>query len=185
MVAALQTVAPGLLVAMPQLKDPHFHRAVVLMLEHGEAGAMGLVINRAAPITLKELAEGQSMAIAPQRESQPVFLGGPVETHRGFVLHDSRALEERAEVVKGLYLSVTLDALGPLLLDGGPLLRFCLGYAGWGPRQLEEELAQGSWLYAEATGPSLLLEEPAHLWDRTVRGMGLDPSLLMTGRGLN
>src|SRR4051812_20758653 len=102
---------------MPQLGDPNFHRSVVLMLEHSATGAMGLVINRAAPLTLKELAKGQSLSIARLREPESVFVGGPVEPNRGFVLHDCRTLPEKQEILPGLFLSVTLDALEPLLQD--------------------------------------------------------------------
>jgi putative transcriptional regulator len=185
MLSPTKTVAPGLLVAMPQMDDPNFHRAVVLMLEHGTQGAMGLIINRASPITLKELAEGQSLDVLPQRGDDSVFLGGPVESHRGFVLHDREALAEKMEVVPGLFLSVTMEALGPLLLDADAHVRFCLGYAGWGKGQLEEEMAQGTWLYTEASARLLLEGDPSQLWERTLRGMGVDPALLVAGKGLN
>jgi putative transcriptional regulator len=170
---------------MPQLADPHFHRGVVLMLQHTAEGAMGLVVNRAAPITLKELADGQALGLAAGREEDSVFLGGPVEPHRGFVLHDVQALAERVEVVPGLYLSVTMEALGPLLLDAGAHLRFCLGYAGWGAGQLEKEMAEGAWLYTEASARALLEGDPGSLWERTLRTMGVDPALLQAGKGLN
>jgi putative transcriptional regulator len=165
----MKALSPGLLLAMPQLGDPNFHRSVVLMIEHGEGGSMGLVINRGAPLTLGELAKGQSMKISPERSLQPVFVGGPVEPHRGFILHDD----------------VTLDALAPLLENPVPRVRFCLGYAGWGPRQLEQEMKQGSWLFAEAAAGPILDGNPGQLWDETLRGMGVDPAMLMVGKGLH
>lgn len=179
------TLAPGLILAMPQLGDPNFHRSVVLMIEHGEGGSMGLVINRGAPLTLGELARGQSMKIAQERTQQPVFLGGPVEPHRGFILHDDESIPEKHPVMPGLYLSVTLDALAPLLENPSPRVRFCLGYAGWGPRQLEGEMERGSWLFSEATAQAILEGNPSQLWDETLRGMGVDPAMLMVGKGLN
>jgi putative transcriptional regulator len=181
----VKNLAPGLLLAMPQLGDPNFYRSVVLMIEHGETGSMGLVVNRGAPLTLGELARGQNMGISQERSTQPVFLGGPVEPQRGFVLHDDTRLPEKHPVLPGLYLSVTLDALGPLLEDPGPRLRFCLGYAGWGPKQLENEIAAGSWLFTEATAESVLEVEPGKLWETTLRGMGVDPAMLVMGRGMN
>ncbi|WP_037583334.1 YqgE/AlgH family protein [Stigmatella aurantiaca] len=181
----MKTLAPGLLLAMPQLGDPNFHRSVVLMLEHGEKGSMGLVINRGAPLTLGELARGQSMKIASDRTQQPVFVGGPVESHRGFILHDEETVSEKHVVLPGLFLSVTLDALGLLLENPSPRVRFCLGYAGWGPGQLEREMAAGSWLFAEAVVHSVLEGEPSRLWGETLRGMGVDPAMLMVGKGLN
>jgi putative transcriptional regulator len=170
---------------MPQLGDPNFHRSVVLMIEHGDTGSMGLIVNRGAPLTLGELARGQSLKIATELTQHPVFVGGPVEPHRGFILHDDETILEKHTVLPGLHLSVTLDALGALLERPHVNLRFCLGYAGWGPRQLEGEMATGSWLFAEATANALLKGDPAQLWDETLRGMGVDPAMLMMGKGLN
>ncbi|MFL5349523.1 MAG: YqgE/AlgH family protein [Hyalangium sp.] len=181
----MKTLAPGLLLAMPQLGDPNFHRSVVLMIEHGDGGSMGLVINRGAPLTLGELARGQNMKISSERTTQAVFVGGPVEPHRGFILHDDDSIPEKHTVLPGVYLSVTLDALGPLLENPTPHVRFCLGYAGWGPRQLEQEMAAGSWLFSEATAKAILEGNPAQLWDETVKGMGFDPAMLMVGKGLH
>ncbi|MBU8898167.1 YqgE/AlgH family protein [Corallococcus sp. H22C18031201] len=181
----MKNLAPGFLLAMPQLGDPNFQRSVILMIEHGATGSMGLVVNRGAALTLGELARGQSMDIASARMPEAVFVGGPVEPQRGFVLHDDAEQTEKLPVLPGLYLSVTLDALGPLLQNPAPRLRFCLGYAGWGPKQLEGEIAAGSWLFAEATADAVLGQEPDKLWDATLRGMGVDPAMLVMGKGMN
>ncbi|MHB8873254.1 MAG: YqgE/AlgH family protein [Myxococcaceae bacterium] len=183
----MKALAPGFLIAMPQLGDPNFHRSVVLMIEHAEGGAMGLVINRAAPITLKELARAQKLTVAADRMSDAVFVGGPVDPYRGFVLHDSLAVEEKHELLPGLFLSVTLDALTPLLQDPSAKvhLRFCLGYSGWGPKQIERELAEGAWLFTEAAAEPVLHGNPGELWDSTVRSMGFDPAMLLRGGGVN
>jgi len=146
---------------------------------------MGLVVNRGAPLTLGELARGQSLKIAPERNQDPVFIGGPVESHRGFILHDDASVSEKHPVLPGLYLSVTLDSLSPLLESPTPHVRFCLGYAGWGPKQLEQEMAAGSWLFSEATAEAILEGNPSQLWEETLRGMGVDPAMLMVGKGLN
>src|SRR5262249_16303133 len=159
-----ESLVPSFLIAMPQLGDPNFHRSVVLVIEHGEAGSMGLVINRAAPLSLGELARGQSMKIAPGREAENVFLGGPLEPQGGLVLHDCESIEEKHQVVPGLYLSFTVDALQPLLENPGSSLRFCLGYAGWGPKQLEKEIAAGAWLCTQALAEPTLRGEPEQLW---------------------
>jgi putative transcriptional regulator len=179
-----ESLAPRFLIALPQLGDPNFHRSVVLVIEHGDAGSMGLVINRAAPLSLGELARGQSMKIAPGREGENVFVGGPVEPQRGFVLHNCETIEEKHEVVPGLYLSFTVDALQPLLQNPSTKLRFCLGYAGWGPKQLESEIAAGAWLCTEAEVAPTLEGEPDQLWDSTLRGMGLDPATIVPARGI-
>ena len=179
-----ESLAPSFLIAMPQLGDPNFHRSVVLVIEHGDAGSMGLVINRAAPLSLGELARGQLMKIASGRVEENVFVGGPVEPQRGFVLHDCESIQEKHEVVPGLYLSFTVDALQPLLQNSSSKLRFCLGYAGWGPRQLEKEIAAGAWLCTEASAEPTLEGEPDQLWDATLRGMGLDPAMILPASGI-
>jgi putative transcriptional regulator len=181
----VKNLAPGFLIAMPQLGDPNFHRSVILMIEHSPGGAMGLVVNRAASMTLKDLARSQEMKLAGTHEANAVFVGGPVEPQRGFVLHDCASLPEKHEVVPGLFLSVTVDALEPLLADASSRLRFCLGYSGWGPQQLEKEISQGSWLFTEAEGGSVLDGDPAKLWDATLRGMGVDPAMIMASKGMN
>jgi len=177
-------LSPGFLIAMPQLGDSNFYRSVILMLEHGETGSMGIVINRPAPLQLGNLADGQSLKVAQSRQSDPVFIGGPVEPHRGFVLHDCASIEEKHEVLQGLYLSITLDALRPLLQEEQCKLRFFLGYAGWGPKQLEKEISSGAWLFSEARANSTLEGDPQHLWDATLREMGVDPAMLVAGGGI-
>src|SRR5262249_3000087 len=143
MATDLESLAPRFLIAMPQLGDPNFHRSLVLMIEHGEAGSSGLVINLSGPPSLVEVAQGHSMQIAPGHAGDNVFVGWPGEPQRGFALHDCETIEEKQQVIHGLYLSFTLDALQPLLQSAGSKIRFCLGYAGWGPKQLEKEIAAG------------------------------------------
>ncbi|MBX7115802.1 MAG: YqgE/AlgH family protein [Myxococcaceae bacterium] len=181
----MKSLAPGFLIAMPQLADPHFHRSVVLMIEHSDEGSMGLVLNRAAPLKLVDLGKGQSLLVAPAHAEENVFIGGPVEPFRGFVLHDCAEVAERHQVLPGLFLSVTPPALKSVLLDAGVHLRFCLGYAGWGPRQVERELAQGAWLFTEASAVPVLGGDPNQLWEETVKGMGVDPAMLVMGGGVH
>jgi putative transcriptional regulator len=181
----VKALAPGLLIAMPQMNDPNFHQTVVLMVEHSAEGSMGLVLNRRSSLTLGELGKNQELEVWPGRSGQPVHVGGPVEPYRGFVLHDSVGVEERTEVLPGLFLSVTSDALTPLLVDAGTTLRFCLGYAGWGPGQVEQELKQGAWLFTEASAETALTVEPDELWAQVIKGMGIDPGWLVSSGGLN
>lgn len=178
-------MAPGFLIAMPQLGDPNFHRSVVLMIDHNDEGSMGLVLNRAAPLKLVDLCKGQSLTVAREHAEENVFIGGPVEPFRGFVLHDCSTVAERLQVLPGLFLSVTPEALKPLLLDAGVHLRFCLGYAGWGPHQIEKEMAQGSWLFTEASTVPVLGSDPNQLWEDTVKGMGVDPAMLVMAGGIH
>lgn len=181
----MKSLAPGFLIATPQLLDENFHKAVVLMIEHTDAGSMGLVINRTAPLTFRDLSRSQEMKVAEARRDDALFHGGPVEPFRGFVLHDSTAVEERNELFPGVYLSVTSDALSPLLLDPVVNLRFCLGYAGWGPGQIELEMKQGSWLFTEASPEVVLHDDPGQVWEQVIKSMGIDPGWVVPSGGVN
>jgi len=181
----VKSLAPGFLIATPQLADTNFHQAVVLMVEHTDSGSMGLVINRTAPLTFRELGKSQELEVAASRRDDPLFHGGPVEPYRGFVLHDSDRVDERNEIIPGLYLSVTSDALNPLLKDPKASVRFCLGYAGWGAGQIEMEMKQGSWLYTEANLNDVLHTEPRKTWEQVIKSMGLEPGWVMPAGGVN
>lgn len=181
----MKSLAPGFLIATPQLNDSNFHQAVVLMVEHTDEGSMGLVINRTAPLTFRELGKSQELEVAASRRDDPLFHGGPVEPYRGFVLHDSDRVDEKNEILPGLYLSVTSDALTPLLKDADAHVRFCLGYAGWGAGQIEFEMKQGSWLFTEANRDTVLQAEPRKVWDDVIKSMGIDPAWVMPSGGVN
>ncbi len=167
---------------MPQLLDPHFKRSVVLIVEHNEEGSMGLVLNHRSKLTFADLTNSLSegaLELAIGRAEVPLFVGGPVEPQRGFVLHNSPQVEERLTVVEGLYLSVTQQSLRPLLADQAVDLRFCLGYAGWGKGQLEKEINEGSWLFCEVAPQAVLGAETKSLWEDTLRAMGVEPGWLL------
>ncbi len=170
---------------MPQLGDPNFQRSVVLMVEHSEAGSMGLVISRSAPLTLKELGKSQDIRVSQAKEAASVLIGGPVEPQRGFVLHDKADLDDKTEILPGLYMSVTVEALKLLLGSPDVRMRLCLGYSGWGPKQLEQEMNGGTWLFTEAATALVLESEPAQLWEETLKVMGVNPLTLVPGGGLN
>lgn len=181
----MNKLSPGLLIAMPQLADPNFHRSIVFMLEHNDEGAMGLIVNKPSGLTLGELGRSQNLAVAVALEASPVFMGGPVATHRGFVLHDFEGVEEKTPIVPGLYVSVSQKSLEPLLVQDGGWFRFALGYAGWGPGQLEKELTEGSWLFQEVTVATLKRETPEDLWEKTLLDMGIFPASLVPGGGVH
>ncbi len=181
----MQALAPGFLIAMPQVRDATFEKSVVLMVEHGPGGSMGLVINRAADVTLADLANDQDFSVPIQLADKPIFVGGPVEPYRGFGLHDSAQIGEKAEVMPGLFLSVTSDSLKPLLSNPLINVRFCLGYSKWGAGQIEAELATGTWLFTEASIDTVLRVDPEQIWEQTIKSMGVDPSMLVTPGGVN
>lgn len=187
MVLAPTDLAPGLLLAMPQLHDPNFARAVVLMIEHGAQGSFGLVINQPSPITATELLDSLEMSWRGD-PSAVVWSGGPVSPSTGWVLHEpwpSRVRGGLVEVSDEISLSTSPDQLRAIALAPPGRIRLLLGYSGWGPGQLAEEMAAGAWLHAEAS-PDLVFETPAdQIWERAVRSLGVNPEAMFAGSGVN
>lgn len=188
------SLARHLLCAVPQLQDPNFKRAVVLMLEHNESGSLGLVVNNPLPNTVAEVAEGLGLNWAGDEE-QTVRLGGPVEPMRGWILHDQPQWDLQAvELLPGIQLTTSLDPIDKDEEVGGEdeNFLFILGYAGWGASQLEEEIAAGSWVavpIAEVEGevgvdPHWLFEtDPEDMWAAALRSIGVDPARLVGLKG--
>ena len=185
MLSGVTDLAPGFLIAVPQLGDPNFHRALILMLEHTGEGALGIVVNRTAPIHLDEVARLQKMPVRGGMSSTPVFTGGPVQPERGFVLHSSADLDDSVEVRDGLYLSTSIDSLKELMLGELDQFRLCLGYAGWGPGQLEKEMQEGAWIAAPFAAKHVLHTPHKQAWEMVLRDMGIDPAMLQQGGGLH
>jgi putative transcriptional regulator len=178
------SLAPTLLVSMPQLQDPNFARTVVLLCEHGESGAFGLVINRP---TDTSAAEAVQLTPPPVRDAGvQLWQGGPVEPQRGWILLGERPDGgESVELSDGLFLSTSLDVLRTIVEEGWPRTRILTGYAGWGPGQLDEEFAASAWLTA-AIDPQLVFDTPAdEMWEAAIRQLGADPGLLQMGHGVH
>lgn len=209
--ARLQELAPGFIVAMPQLDDPNFHRTVVLMLKHGDEGAFGLVINRPGELGVGELMRDQEIPFGGD-EAARIMVGGPVEFGRHLlVLHGEpqgapsapsagtpeaapsapsagtpqTAPEGMLEVSGGIYLITNRETLARLSGAGTRTLRCYVGYAGWGPGQLEQELSEGAWV-ALPPDPRLVFDElPDAVWERALRAAGIDPATLVPGADIN
>jgi len=168
-----------LLVALPILSDPHFARAVTLVCQHDDEGAMGVVINRASEYTLGEVLA--QMEIPSQDEDlrrQVVLSGGPVHPERGFVLHDGDGgWDSTLHIGDGLYLTTSRDVLEAVARGQGPKRAVvALGCAGWGAGQLEHELAENSWLTVPADR-ELLFELPLEQrWRAAAGRIGVDMS---------
>lgn len=176
---------PILLVAVPQLGDPNFFHSVVLIFQHDAEGAMGLAINRPTSLNLGEFARSQEMDCRENLAMKPVYQGGPVELERGWLLHADSSVAERHELLPNLFLSAGNETLRTLLREGKAQFRFLLGYAGWGPGQLEDEMKEGAWITVDAQA-SYVLETPAsQTWNRVLQDLGIDPATLALGRGLH
>jgi putative transcriptional regulator len=178
------SLAPTLLVSMPQLVDPNFAKSVVLLCEHGPEGAFGLVLNRP---TETEAAEAVQLTPPPAMNSGvPLWIGGPVEPQRGWILLGHRPSEaEAVEIADGLYLTSSQAVLRNLIECGASRARILTGYAGWAPGQLDEELAASAWLTADVD-LALIFDTPAsQMWEAAIRALGADPALLQMGHGVH
>lgn len=156
-----------LLVASPLLGDPNFHRTVVLMIEHGAEGALGVVLNRPSESPVSQaLPDWASLAAQPA----DVFVGGPVEQGRVIALGRARGEPPRDDwtAVLGRVGMVDLASTPTDVASGYDLLRFFSGYAGWGAGQLEGELREGAWLVLEAREADPLTPDPLRLWRRVL-----------------
>jgi len=178
------TEEPIFLIAVPQLGDPNFAKSVVLILHQSEEGALGLVLNNTIGLDLGTFSKTQDFECHSRLEDFPVFRGGPVEPDRGWILHNDADIQERQEILPGVFVSGTTESLRHLLESGSPF-RLLLGYAGWGPGQLEEELAEGAWLTVEADPKHVLQTDPSETWDMVLDDLGVDPTRLAEASGIH
>jgi putative transcriptional regulator len=179
-----RSLAPTLLVSMPQLVDPNFLKSVVLLCEHGPDGAFGLVLNRP---TETPAAEAVQLSPPPAANSGiPLWVGGPVEPQRGWILLGREPSEADAvELVEGLFLTASPAVLRRLIETGESRARILTGYAGWAPGQLDEELSASAWLTADVS-LDLIFDVPAAvMWETAIRRLGADPALLQMGQGVH
>ena len=171
-----------LLVAMPGLGDPRFERSVILICAHSPEGAMGLIVNKpVSAMTFSTLLKQVNIAPSPGARDIRVHFGGPVERGRGFVLHSPDYVGGQAtmDVPGGYGMTATLDVLEALAQGSGPRRALlALGYANWGPGQLEAEIARNDWLTADAADEVVFAPEDAGKWLAALRQMGIDPSTL-------
>jgi putative transcriptional regulator len=181
-------LAPGLLLAMPQLADPNFSRSVVLMIEHNAQGSFGLVINHPSPIKASELLDSLEMRWAGE-DSAVVWAGGPVSPSTGWVLHEPIGAAQPGQgtiaITSTISLSTSPDRLRVLASAPPRQIRLLLGYSGWAPGQLEAEMSRGAWLHAEVD-PELVFETPPDaMWESAMRSLGISPESLFASRGVN
>jgi len=175
------------LIAMPDMGDHRFERAVVFICAHSADGAMGLIVNKPAPdVRFSDLLEQLSIDDGELATDVRVHIGGPVETGRGFVLHTADyASGAGTQVVgNGIAMTATLDILEDIATGNGPKRSMLgLGYAGWGPGQLEGELVRNGWLVCDATEDILFGRAAEHKWTAALKVIGVDPLMLSSAGG--
>ncbi len=183
-----------LLIAMPVMEDERFARSVIYICAHSAEGAMGIVVNRPAgsidfPGLLKQLdiiGEAEQIKLPHDAETMKVLKGGPVETGRGFVLHSSDFFIRNATlpIDEGISLTATLDILKAIARGAGPKHAIlALGYAGWAPGQLENEIQENGWLHCPADSDLIFGRDISEKYDRALRKIGIDPGMLSNAAG--
>jgi putative transcriptional regulator len=181
-----------ILIAMPSMMDSTFGESVVFLCAHSAEGAMGLIINKPMPdLNFMELADQIDLKkITPSRRDEllqtPLLMGGPVEQHRGFVLHsaDYRMEDQSLEVTPEIRLSATTRILQAIAQGNGPQQTvLALGYAGWSPGQLENEILHNGWLHADADADLVFSADWSAKHKRAMAKIGIDPGMLSSAAG--
>ena len=180
------TLTNQLLIAMPGMADPNFSSTVTLICEHNDEGALGIVINRPLPLKLGGLFAQLDVNDADPRAAEvPVLMGGPVGPERGFVLHEStHSYENSLAVSKTINLTLSRDVIDAMATGKGPRKTLvALGYAGWQPGQLENEMLANSWLNVTAS-PDIVFDLPfVERWTAAAESLGVDISRLAPDAG--
>ncbi|HAL84474.1 MAG TPA: hypothetical protein DCP12_02425 [Rhodobiaceae bacterium] len=184
----VQSLQGQFLLAMPSMGDPRFLRSVVYMVAHDSEGAMGFIINkRAEGLSLGDILKDMPETVAKTGlVNLPVYVGGPVQNDRGFVLHTSDYEKTQNSLSQELPIALTQSA--DVLVDaahgrGPEKMRLFLGYAGWGPGQIEGELQDNAWLVCDANIAEIFTSQSDDLYEKCVAAMGIDLALLSNEGG--
>ena len=177
--------SPSLLLSMPQMQDPNFARTVVLLCDYRPEGAFGLILNRPT-----EFPASNMVRLEPPVQhgnDLRLYIGGPVQPERGWILvPDAPPEGDYRTIREGLHLSASPDVLRRVLETSPlPRARVLAGYAGWGPGQLDDELAQSAWLIGDLHLDLVFDVDPSVMWDTAIRRLGADPSALQTSHGVH
>lgn len=182
-----RSLAPTLLLSMPQMADPNFVRTVVLLCKHNDDGAFGLVVNRPL-VTTGRVIVNSDPPMETERELE-VWVGGPVEPQSSWILvgdHEEETGRGGMRICDGLYLSTSPYRLSRLLEPNPPpRTRLVIGYSGWGPGQLEFELAESAWLLSDVNADLIFSTPPDRMWETAIRRLGADPAALQMSRGVH
>ncbi|MSO74347.1 MAG: YqgE/AlgH family protein [Alphaproteobacteria bacterium] len=175
-----------LLVAMPQMPDPRFARSVVYLCAHTSDGAMGLIINKLIDsLSFPDLLRQLSIEPPEVTDAIRVHFGGPVEAARGFVLHSTDYVHDATMVVDDQFaLTATVDVLKAIAKGNGPRRSLlALGYAGWAPGQLDQEIQSNGWLTVPAAADLVFGAEVEHIWQQAIERIGVDLTKLSSNAG--
>ena len=183
-----------MLIAMPTMRDERFARSVIYVCAHSSDGAMGIVVNQTATnlvfpdllVQLDIIPEDRKISLPPSTSAVRVLRGGPVETGRGFVLHTSDFYVENSTlpIDEGICLTATLDILKAMASGDGPSdAVLALGYAGWAAGQLENEIQANGWLHCPADRDLIFGSDIETKYDRAMRKIGIDPTMLSSDAG--
>lgn len=175
-----------LLIAMPQMQDTRFERAVICMCVHNVDGAMGLIVNRLSQeLTFPDLLEQVGIERKPDMAPMPIHIGGPVETGMGFVLHTSDYGQSNTiKVNQSISLTHTVEVLKDIADGQGPRqAMLALGYAGWGAGQLDSEMQENAWLNVPADESLIFDDALQDKWQRSIAKLGVDIALLSGDAG--
>lgn len=180
-------LAGSMLIAMPGMADPRFAQSLVYICDYSSKGAMGLIVNKPAhDMTFADLLEQLDIIPTAPTRHVNVFFGGPVETGRGFVLHSADYTSDlrTLPVGNGMALTPTRDVLEDIAAGTGPDdVLMMLGYAGWGPGQLEGEIAQNGWLTCDGDRDLVFSDDSPGKWAQALKRLGIDPALLSAEAG--
>ena len=183
-----------MLIAMPAMNDERFARAVIYVCAHSSEGAMGIIVNQPAGnikfpdllVQLEVIPAAERIELPVRAEDVKVLKGGPVEAGRGFVLHSADFFIENSTlpIDEGICLTATLDILKAIARGKGPHNAIlALGYAGWSPGQLENEMQQNGWLHCPADPELIFGDDTEAKYDKALRKIGIDPGMLSSEAG--
>jgi putative transcriptional regulator len=172
-----------LLLALPHMRDEIFDKSAILICSHDKEGAVGIIINRPLEsVTFLELMAQFQMKSPKDFSNQPVFFGGPVDVNRGFILHTTNYVPDISlKICEEVALTASLDFFKtfPKEEQKEPIdILIALGYAGWGPGQLEEEIKKGSWVHVPATKELLFGVKSNKKWEKAIKKLGIQPQYL-------
>jgi len=183
-----------MLIAMPAMNDERFARAVIYVCAHSSEGAMGIIVNQPAGnikfpdllVQLEVIPAAERIELPVRAEDVKVLKGGPVEAGRGFVLHSADFFIENSTlpIDEGICLTATLDILKAIARGKGPHNAIlALGYAGWAPGQLENEIQHNGWLHCPADPELIFGDDTEAKYDKALRKIGIDPGMLSSDAG--